>query len=147
MSRQLPKRYLVLCTGNRCRSQMAHGWLAHLGGDKVEVCSAGTRPKGVHPLSIEVMKDVGIDLSKYTSDHVDQYSGENFDCVITVCNSAKESCPFFPGAERIVHHAFEDPDYPELARDDPEAFKAVFCRIRDEIGQWCEAFLRDEGVR
>ncbi len=141
---QQKKRYLVLCTGNRCRSQMAHGWLAHLGGDRVEVFSAGTKPKGVHPLSIKVMAERGIDIAHHTSDHVDQYAGEEFDVVITVCDSAKEACPVFPGAKQTLHHAFEDPDYPDLARDNPAEFERVFRRIRDEIGQWCEAFLEKQ---
>lgn len=140
------KRYLVLCTGNRCRSQMAHGWLAHFGGDAVEICSAGTKPKGVHPLSIEVMAEAGVDISHHSSDHTSVYQDQDFDAVITVCDHAKEACPVFPGAKRTVHHAFEDPDYPELARDNPDEFKRVFCRIRDEIRDWCEGFLIEEGV-
>ncbi|MEO1236869.1 MAG: arsenate reductase ArsC [Planctomycetota bacterium] len=140
------KRYLVLCTGNRCRSQMAHGWLAHLGGDAVEVASAGTKPKGVHPLSIDVMAEAGVDIAGHTSDHVDAYADQAFDAVITVCDSAKEACPAFPGAKRTVHHAFEDPDYPELAERDPVEFRRVFCRIRDEIRDWCEGFLREENA-
>ncbi|MEL7088350.1 MAG: arsenate reductase ArsC, partial [Planctomycetota bacterium] len=98
--KQTAKRYLVLCTGNRCRSQMAHGWLAHLGGDTVEVYSAGTQPKGVHPLSIEFMHDAGIDIGHHTSDHVSAYLDQDFDAVVTVCDHAKEACPVFPGAGR-----------------------------------------------
>ncbi|MEM9416680.1 MAG: arsenate reductase ArsC [Planctomycetota bacterium] len=141
------KRYLVLCTGNRCRSQMAHGYLAHLGGDAVEVRSAGTKPKGVHPLAIEVMQEVGIDISGHTSDHVDAYRDKPFDCVITVCDHAKEACPVFPGAARTLHQGFEDPDDEQFAQQDPEAFAQRFRRIRDEIGAWAEGFLADEGVR
>jgi len=134
------KRYLVLCTGNRCRSQMAHGWLAHLGGDAVEVCSAGTQPKGVHPLAVKVMREVGIDICGHTSDHVDQYAGQHFDAVVTVCDSAKEACPVFPNAARTIHHSFEDPDDPDM----PEGELAeVFRRIRDEIGLWAKAFIQD----
>lgn len=140
------KRYLVLCTGNRCRSQMAHGYLAHMGGDRVEVRSAGTQPKGVHPLSVEAMHEVDIDISGHTSDHVDAYRDEPFDCVITVCDSAKEACPVFPGAARTLHAGFEDPDDEQLAERDPAAFAARFRRIRDEIGAWAQDFLRGEGV-
>ena len=140
------KRYLVLCTGNRCRSQMAHGWLAHLGGEAVEVFSAGTKPKGVHPLSIEVMREAGVDISCHTSDLLDQYLEESFDAVVTVCDHAKEACPVFPGANRTVHHAFDDPDNPALAASDPEALRRVFCRVRDEVRDWCGAFLESEGV-
>ena len=110
MADQDPFRILVVCTGNRARSQMAHGWMRHLGGSRVRVESAGTQPKGVHPMAIRVMAEVGIDLSTHTSDHVDRYVGEDFDLVVTVCDSARESCPVFPGAKRVIHHAFEDPD-------------------------------------
>lgn len=140
------KRYLVLCTGNRCRSQMAHGYLALLGGDRIEVRSAGTIPKGVHPLSIRFMQDVGIDISGHTSDHVDTYRDEKFDCVVTVCDSAREACPVFLGADRTLHQGFEDPDDEQLAASDTAAFEQRFCRIRDEIGAWAESFLHSEGV-
>ena len=140
------KRYLVLCTGNRCRSQMAHGWLAHFGGRRVEVFSAGTRPKGVHPLSIELMAEAGVDISQHTSDHVDRYVGQPFDAVVTVCDSAREACPTLPGAGRVLHHAFDDPDDSELAERNFEAFRERFARIRDEIRDWAEAFLQSEGV-
>ena len=131
-----PFRILVICTGNRARSQMAHGWLQHLGGDRVEVGSAGTVPKGVHPVAIKVMAEVGIDISGHTSDHVDEYVDDDFDLVVTVCDQAKEACPVFPGAKRTLHRAFEDPDYPWM---DDEEFADVFRRIRDEI----EAFSRE----
>ena len=129
-----PYWLLVICTGNRARSQMAHGWLAHLGGERVAVASAGTEPKGVHPLAVKVMAEVGIDISAHTSDSVDRYVAQDFDLVITVCDSAREQCPVFPGAKRTLHHAFEDPDYPEL---DDATFTDVFRRIRDEIGVFC----------
>ena len=86
-------RMLVICTGNRARSQMAQGWLRHLGGSRVEVDSAGTEPKGMHPLAIRVMAEGDIDISGNTSDHVDTYLGEEYDLVVTVCDSARESCP------------------------------------------------------
>jgi arsenate reductase len=117
---------------------MMHGWLEHLSGDDVEVVSAGTVPKGVHPLSIEVMAEIGIDISAHSSEHVSTYLSEVFDTVITVCDDAKETCPVFPGAKRLVHRAFEDPDHPGL---DPDALGRVFRRVRDEIGIWSEGFL------
>ncbi len=129
---------LVICTGNRARSQMAHGWLRQIGGDRVEVCSAGTEPKGVHPIAIEVMSEVGIDISCHTSDHVDRYLDDDFDLVLTVCDSAKESCPVVPGARRTIHRSFEDPDYPELSQSD---LTDVFRRIRDEIGEYSRELL------
>jgi arsenate reductase len=120
---------------------MAHGFLQHHAGEGAAVFSAGTRPKGVHPLAIEVMAERGIDISRHTSDHVDQYAGDDFDAVITVCDSAKEACPTFPGAKRVIHQGFEDPDDEALAAADPEAFAQRFRRIRDEIDAWAERFL------
>lgn len=131
-------RVLVICTGNRARSQMAHGWFRHLGGERVSVDSAGTEPKGVHPLALRVMAEVGIDISGHTSDHVEQYVGNDYDLVLTVCDMAKERCPVFPGAKRTMHQAFEDPDYPEMTE---EELADVFRRIRDEIGDFCRELL------
>ena len=133
-------RILVICTGNRARSQMAHGWLGKLGAGRVEVSSAGTEPKGVHPIAVRVMHEVGIDISGHTSDHVDLYAGQHFELVLTVCDSAKESCPVFPGAARTLHHSFEDPDDPDMSEAE---LTAVFRRIRDEIGEYCGALLAD----
>ena len=134
----LPFRVLVLCAGNRARSQMAQGWLRHLGGEQVAVQSAGTAPKGLHPLAVSVMADVGIDISAHTSDHVDQYVAQDFDLVLTVCDSARETCPVFPGAKRMLHRSFEDPDKPELDEDE---LLAVFRRIRDETGEYSRQLL------
>ena len=131
-------RILVICTGNRARSQMAHGWLRQLGGNRVNVSSAGTEPKGVHPLAVRVMNEVGIDISDHTSDHVDVYVGCDFEPVFTVCDSAKESCPLFPGAARKLHRAFEDTDYPQMSADE---LTAGFRRIRDEIGRYTRELL------
>jgi len=136
-------RVLVICTGNRARSQMAHGWLRRLGGDRVHVDSAGTEPKGVHPLAMRVMAEVGIDLSENTSDHVNDYIANDYDLVVTVCDTAKESCPVFPGAKRTLHHAFEDPDYPEMTEDE---LADVFRRIRDRIEDFCREMLDEAGA-
>ena len=135
-------RWLVLCTGNRCRSQMAHGWLQHFAGDRAEVLSAGTKPKGVHPLSIEMMTEVGIDISHHTSDHTDQYRSEAFDVIITVCDHAKEACPVFPGAKRTIPHRFEDPNKKDIT--DPEQLKLIFRKVREEIGTWAGEFVKAE---
>jgi len=140
-----PKRYLVLCTANRCRSQMAHGWLAHLGGEAVEVFSAGTQPKGVHPISIDVMNAVGVDITGHSSDHLDQYLDQPFDAVITVCDHANEACPVFPGAKRTIHHAFDDPD-DKTGKLSADEMRPTFVRVRDEIRAWCETFLTAEGI-
>ena len=133
-----PFRILVLCAGNRARSQMAHGWLRRLGGERVAVESAGTVPKGLHPLSVRVMAEVGIDISAHTSDHVERYVAQDFDLVLTVCDSARESCPVFPGARRMLHRGFEDPDQPGLDEDE---LLAVFRRVRDEIGVYSRELL------
>lgn len=137
-----PKRYLVVCTGNFCRSQMAEGWIRNLGKDRVEAYSAGSKPKGgVHPMAVQVMKERGIDLSTHTSNHIDEYIEMDFDCVLTVCDSAKEACPVFPGAKRVVHHPFEDPDHPNDPNEDPAA---CFNRVCDQIRDWIQDFLEDE---
>ncbi len=136
------KRYLVVCTGNYCRSQMAEGWLRHLGGDRVDAFSAGSKPKGgVHPMAVEVMKEVGIDLTQSTSNHIDEYINENFDGVLTVCDSAKEACPVFPGAKSVLHHPFEDPDHPNDPDEDPIK---CFRRVRDQIKDWVQDYLSEE---
>ena len=136
-----PFRILVICTGNRARSQMAHGWLLHLGGGHIEVRSAGTEPNGVHAVAIRVMAEVGIDISDHTSDSVDEYADEDFDLVLTVCDHARETCPVFPGAPRTLHRAFEDPDRPGMGEQE---LTDVFRRIRDEIGDFCRELLAGE---
>ncbi|MBK9091056.1 MAG: arsenate reductase ArsC [Holophagales bacterium] len=119
---------LVLCTGNSCRSQMGEGWVRHLLGDRVEVRSAGTRPSFVHPRAIQVMGEAGVDLSSHTSKGVESLKGISFDLVVTVCDSAREACPVFPGAKKTIHHAFEDP-----ASGEGDDALPVFRRVRDEI--------------
>ncbi len=133
------KRILVLCTGNRCRSQMAEGWLRHYAGERAEVFSAGTAPKGLHPKAAAVMSEAGVDISRHTSDHVDQYRDQHFDLVITVCNNAKETCPTFADADRLLHHAFEDPDIPGLSVVEQDA---LFRRVRDEIRDWAADLIK-----
>ena len=138
MPQPAPFRILVLCAGNRARSQMAHGWLRCLGGERVAVESAGTAPKGLHPLSVRVMAEVGIDISAHASDHVDQYAAQDFGLVLTVCDLARENCPVFPGAKRMLHRGFEDPDQPDL---DDEELLAEFRRVQDEIGEYSRELL------
>ncbi|MFK7790464.1 MAG: arsenate reductase ArsC [Phycisphaeraceae bacterium] len=138
----LPKRYLVVCTGNFCRSQMAEGWLRHLGKERVEAYSAGSNPKGgVHPMAIQVMQELGIDLTQNTSNHIDEYVEQVFDCVLTVCDSAKEACPILAGAKRVLHHPFEDPDHPDDLGEEPID---CFRRVRDQIREWIQDFLDNE---
>ena len=123
------KTVLVLCTGNSCRSQMGEGWLRHDLGEVVEALSAGTRPSFVHPRAIQVMAEADVDISAHSSKSVESLRGVAFDLVVTVCDSAREACPVFPGAKRTIHHAFEDPAH---AGTGDEALP-VFRRVRDEI--------------
>ena len=134
------KRVLILCTGNSCRSQMAEGWLRHFGGSEIEVYSAGTRPSFVHPLAIQVMKEIGIDISSHTPKHVDQFLEQSFDYVITVCDNAKETCPvFFGKVGTQLHIGFEDPA--EASGTDEEVL-SVFRKVRDEIEEQFRKFYK-----
>ena len=103
------KNILVLCTGNSCRSQIAEGYLRHFAGEKAEIYSAGIETHGVNPRAISIMKEDGIDISKHTSNNIDQYYDIEFDFVITVCDNAKENCPVFPTKAKKFHHNFPDP--------------------------------------
>ncbi len=102
-------RVLILCTGNSARSQMAEGLLRHDGGPAYEVFSAGTHPTQVRPEATQVMRDVGIDISGQRSKSVDEFAGQHFDFVITVCDNAKETCPVFPAGTRRIHWSIDDP--------------------------------------
>lgn len=126
-------KILILCTGNSCRSQMAHGFLQSY-DSRLEVYSAGTKPAGqVNPKAVEAMAEMGIDISDHTPKSVEKYLGEQWDYVITVCGGAKESCPAFIGkVERRMHIGFEDPSE---ATGTPEFINAEFRRVRDEIGE------------
>ena len=129
------KRVLFLCTGNSARSQMAEGLLRHLAGDRFEVSSAGTHPKGMHPQTVAVMKELDIDISAQTSKDVEQFLGQKFDYVITVCDRARQHCPIFPGAKPI-HWGFDDP-----AEAPPEQQPETFRRVREEIAQRLRLFM------
>jgi arsenate reductase len=132
-------RVLFLCTGNSCRSQMAEGWARRLLGDAIEPYSAGVAPKGLDPRAVAVMAEVGVDLTGQSSKHVDELlrrlaeQGESLDWVVTVCDSAQDSCPVFPGRARVLHRSFDDP--PRLAADaaTEEEALAAYRRVRDEI--------------
>ncbi|MBE0618625.1 MAG: arsenate reductase ArsC [Proteobacteria bacterium] len=137
----MKKRVLFLCTGNSCRSQMAEGWLRHLGGDRCEVFSAGTRPQGVNPLAVRVMAEAGVDLSSHRSKSVNDFLGRDLDLLVTVCGGAKESCPVFLGTVGDRRHwALADP---AKARGSEEEVLKVFRRVRDEIRTRVEAFLQE----
>jgi arsenate reductase (thioredoxin) len=132
------KRVLILCTGNSARSQMAEGLLRHDAGDRFEVESAGTKPGTVRPEAIAVMGEIGIDISGHRSKHVDEFEGQSFDYVITVCDNAKESCPIFLGGTKRIHQSFEDP--PPLSEGTEEERIAIFRRVRDELRTYLREF-------
>ena len=134
------KRVLILCTGNSARSQMAEGLLRHFAGDKFEVFSAGVEPTQVNPLAIAAMKEIGIDISKHKSKSVAEFSGQQFDYCITVCDNAKQACPVFPGKYRKIHWGLEDP---AQFRGTEEEKLDVFRKIRDKIKENVTGFLEN----
>ena len=131
------KCVLILCTGNSARSQMAEGLLRHDAGDRFEVESAGTKPGFVRSEAIAVMKEVGIDISAHRSKHVEEFNGQHFDYVLTVCDNAKESCPVFFGAATRSHHNFNDP---AVVQGLEEKRMAAFRIVRDEIRSYLKSF-------
>ena len=133
------KRVLILCTGNSARSQMAEGLLRHDAGDAFAVYSAGTKPSLVRPEAITVMQEIGIDISGHRSKGVDEFDGQHFDFVITVCDSARQSCPVFFRAAQQVHHGFSDPA--EITGSEEERL-AIFRRVRDELRDYLAEFAR-----
>jgi arsenate reductase len=129
-NKERKKRVLFLCTHNSARSQMAEGLLRHTGGDRFDVQSAGTEATRVHPLAVEAMREVGVDLSTHTSKTLEQFRSQDFDYVITVCDRANESCPNFPGKAERIHWSLDDPS--AAVGSDQERLE-TFRRIRDEI--------------
>ena len=132
------QRVLILCTGNSARSQMAEGFLRHLAGDRFDVFSAGTKPTGLSSYAVQVMSEVGIDISRQRSKSVDEFANQQFEYVVTVCDRARESCPFFPGSGKRLHRSFEDP-----AAAAPQAHLEAFRRVRDQIASWLKEFAGD----
>lgn len=139
MSDAVRPRVMFLCTGNSCRSQMGEGWARHLLGDRVDACSAGTRPQGLNPLAVAAMREVGVDISAHTSKRVEDCEPATLDLVITVCGHADENCPAFlreSARTRVVHRGFDDPPkLAEGARTDAEALPH-YRRVRDEIAEF-----------
>lgn len=127
-------KILFLCTGNSCRSQIAEGFARHLKADVLDASSAGTDPKGINPMAVAVMAEVGIDISGQESKHIDSFRDTAFDYVITLCGDARETCPFFPG--KVVHHGFADP--PKLAEHAKTREEKLvhYRRVRDEIREF-----------
>jgi arsenate reductase len=135
------KRVLILCTGNSARSQMAEGLLRHDAGDRFSVESAGTKPSTVRPEAIAVMKEVAIDISSHRSKHVDEFIGQEFDYVLTVCDNAKDSCPVFFGTVTRLHHSF---DAPAGIEGSEEKRLVEFRRVRDELRAYLKGFPEPE---
>jgi arsenate reductase (thioredoxin) len=135
-------RVLFLCTHNSARSQMAEGLLKHLAGDRFEALSAGTEATHVRPLAVRAMREVGIDISGQESKTLEGYLKEPFDYVITVCDDANESCPFFPAASTRLHWSFENPS---KAKGSEEERLEVFRRVRDGLGDRVRAELLNGG--
>lgn len=129
-------RILYLCTGNRCRSQMAEGWTRHLHDDRFEAFSAGLEAQGLDPRAVQVMAEVGIDIGHQRSQHVDELAGLRFDAVVTVCGHTHAHCPVLRGAPRVLHQGFGDLARLTRRLDDEEAILAVYRQVRDSIGAW-----------
>jgi arsenate reductase len=136
------KRVLILCTGNSARSQMAEGLLRHDAGERFDVESAGTKPGTVRPEAIAAIKELGIDISEHRSKHVDEFEGQPFDYLITVCDNAKESCPVFFGAVTRLHHSFDDP--PPMSQGTDDERMAIFRRVRDELRAYLREFAQKD---
>lgn len=136
----LMKKILVLCTGNSCRSQIAEGYLRHFANGKAEVYSAGVETHGVNPKAIAIMQEDGIDISAHTSNNVNEYADIDFDYIITVCDNAKERCPYFPSKAEKFHYNFPDPA--KATGTEPEVMDE-FRRVREMIKAYCEEFVRE----
>ena len=137
------KNILVLCTGNSCRSQLAEGYLRHFAGDKANVYSAGVETHGLNPRAIATMKEDGIDISGHTSNNILEYTGVEFDYVITVCDNAKERCPYFPSNAQKFHYNFPDP---AKATGTEAEIERAFNEVRDMIKVYCINFVKDNLV-
>ena len=135
----MKKNVLVLCTGNSCRSQIAHGYLKYFYGDNANVYSAGVETHGVNPKAIAIMKEDGIDISEHTSNNVLEYKDIDFDYVITVCDHAKEVCPYFPSNDEKLHQNFPDPS---KLNGTEEEIHAEFVRVREMIKSYCSEFVK-----
>ncbi|QDU64550.1 Arsenate-mycothiol transferase ArsC2 [Planctomycetes bacterium Pan216] len=137
----MTQRVLILCTGNSCRSQMAEGLWRERANEQWEALSAGSRPAGyVHPLAVKVMDEVGVDIRNQESKPISALAGKSFDLVVTVCDSAKETCPVMPGAKKWLHWSFTDP---ADAEGDDDTKLEAFREVRDQINSRIEKFLAD----
>lgn len=134
------KKILVLCTGNSCRSQIAEGYLRHFARDKAEVFSAGVETHGVNPRAIQTMLEDGIDISHHTSNNLDDYQSISFDFVLTVCDNAKERCPYFPSQAKTFHYNFPDP---AKAKGTEQEIAQEFRLVRELIKSYCQKFVEE----
>ena len=138
-----PIRVLFVCTGNSARSIMAEALLRHHGGDRFEVHSAGTQPRGVNPLTLRVLEEAGVDAGDARSKSVDEYLGQTFDYVVTVCDEARQVCPVFPGVHESLHWGYEDPAGAEGTEEDRLAvFRKVFIQIGERVRQFATITTR-----
>ena len=134
------RKVLILCTGNSCRSQMAEALLSYFSVN-TKVYSAGTKPEKVNPFAIKAIAEMGVDISKNTSNHADEYANIDFDYVFTVCDNAKELCPIYPKAKQMIHHSFTDPA--DATGTDSEQLK-VYVEVRDQLRDYFKAFSKNE---
>lgn len=134
------KKIVVLCTGNSCRSQIAEGYLRHFADGKAEVFSAGVETHGVNPRAIAIMQEDGIDISHHASNNINEYRDIDFDYVVTVCDNAKERCPYFPSQAQQFHHNFPDP---AKATGTEEEIQEQFRTVRNMIKEYCKAFVSE----
>lgn len=134
------KKILVLCTGNSCRSQLAEGFLRYFAGDQAEIYSAGIETHGVNPKAIQIMNEIGIDISSHTSNHINEYTSIDFDYLITVCDHAKESCPYFPTQAIKFHYNFPDP---AKATGTDEEIMNEFRKVRELIKDYSSTFVTE----
>lgn len=135
------KKILILCTGNSARSQMAEGLLKHICPSKYEVYSAGTKPSIVRPEAVKVLEEIGIDISANRSKSVEEFAGKEIDYVLTVCDNAKENCPFFPAKTKIIHHSFNDP---AEIQGNEEVRLSAFRKTRDEIKNYLSEIVESK---
>ncbi|OGD29239.1 MAG: ArsC family transcriptional regulator [Candidatus Aminicenantes bacterium RBG_13_63_10] len=135
----MKKKVLFVCTHNSARSQMAEAFLSSTYGDRYEASSAGTEPTGINPRVVEAMKEIGFDLSRNLSTSVDEFLGKKLDLIVTLCDDARETCPFFPGGLKRDHQGFKDPGSCSGTEDE---IRACVRRIRDEIADWVRRYFR-----
>jgi arsenate reductase len=147
MPNNTTKRLLFLCTGNSCRSQMAEGWARHLLGDVIESFSAGVEKHGLDPIAVEVMGEADVDISSHKSKLISELADLDFDYVITLCDNARQTCPFFPGTAKNIHIGFDDPrSLTSASNTSREEKLKTYRRVRDEIRKMIDDLPRSLGL-